>query len=192
MIAVVAYRGFTRTTVERVLRTAGVEQACFDEHFTDREECLLQALDALIARTEASVLEAIRGAGPAWPDRVRLGLQALLRALAEEPDGARVVLVECLSAGPAACERQAALLRLFPPLFAEGRALCADPGRLPPDIAEMTVGGIASILHHRVLTDRAADLPRLCGDLTYFALLPWLGHEAAAAAAYPQEPISRP
>jgi AcrR family transcriptional regulator len=192
MIATVSYRGYDGAEVERVLQSAGVTEALFDEHFADKEDCFLQALDALIARTEGRISDATGRAGPSWPERVRSGLQALLGALAEEPDGARVVLVECLGAGPAASERHDALLRLFPPLLEEGRSRCADPDRLPPDIAEMTVGGIAAILHQRALCDRTAELPRLCGDLTCFALLPWLGRDRAVAAAYPDEAISPP
>jgi AcrR family transcriptional regulator len=183
MIATASYRGYDRTTVERVLQTAGVPAALFEEHFANKEDCFLQALDALIARTESRVQEAVQRAVP-WPERVRSGLEALMRALAEDPDGARVVLVECLSAGPAACERHYALLRIFPPLLEEGRFHCADPDHLPSCVSEAMVGGIASVLHHRALTDRTGELPRLCGDLAYFALLPYLGHHRAMVAAY--------
>lgn len=182
-IATVSYRGYDRTTVERVLQTAGVPAALFEEHFASKEDCFLQALDALIARTESQVQEAVQRAAP-WPERVRSGLAALMRALAEDPDGARVVLVECLSAGPAACERHYALLRIFPPLLEEGRFHCADCDHLPPCTSEAMVGGIASVLHHRALADRTGELPRLCGDLAYFALLPYLGHHRAIVAAF--------
>ncbi len=183
MIATASYRGYDRTTVERVLQTAGVPAALFEEHFANKEDCFLQALDAVIARTESRVQEAAQRAVP-WPERVRAGLEALMRALAEDPDGARVVLVECLSAGPAASERHYALLRIFPPLLEEGRFHCADPDHLPSYISEAMVGGIASVLHHRALADRTGELPRLCGDLAYFALLPYLGHHRAMVAAY--------
>jgi AcrR family transcriptional regulator len=190
MIATASYRGYDRTTVERVLQTAGVAAAVFDEHFADKEDCFLQALDALIARIESRVLECVERAAP-WPERVRSGLGALLGALAEDPDGARVVLVECLSASPTASERHHALLRVFPPLLEEGRFHCANPDLLPTYTSEAMVGGIASILHRRALEDRTGELPRLRGDLAYFALLPYLGHHRAIVAAYAKEPISR-
>jgi AcrR family transcriptional regulator len=191
MLATASYRGYDRTTVERVLQTAEVPAALFDEHFTDKEECFLQALDALIARIEERVAEGMASAEP-WPERVRLALAGLLEALAEDPDGARVVLVECLSAGPAACERHFALMRLFPPLLEEGRFHCADPDHLPSCTAEALVGGIASILHHRALADRTGELPRLGGELAYFALLPYLGHHRALVAAYAKRTLVRP
>jgi AcrR family transcriptional regulator len=183
MIATASYRGYDRTTVERVLQTARVPAALFDEHFADKEDCFLQALDALLARIESRVAEAVESRAP-WPERVRAGLGALLSALAEDPDGARVLLVECLSAGPAANERHFALMRRFLPLLEEGRFHCADPDYLPSCISEAMVGGIVSVLHHRALADRTGELPRLCGELAYFALLPYMGHHRALVAAY--------
>jgi AcrR family transcriptional regulator len=183
LMATVSYRGYDRTTVERVLQTADVPAAIFDEHFANKEDCFLQALDELVARVEGRVLERVERDAP-WPERVRSGLEALLDALTEDPDGTRVVLVECLSAGAAADERHRALLRVFPPLREEGRFHSADADHLPPGTSEALVGGIVAILHRRALEDRTGELPRLLGDLAYFALLPYLGHHRALVAAY--------
>jgi AcrR family transcriptional regulator len=183
MIATVSYRGYDRTTMERVLQTAEVPAAVFDEHFANKEDCFLQALDELVSRIESRVLERVRRDVP-WPERVRSGLEALVGGLTEDPDGARVLLVECLSAGAAADERYRVLLRLFPPLLEEGRFHSANPDHLPPGTSEALVGGIVAILHRRALEDRTGELPRLLGDLAYFALLPYLGHHRALIAAY--------
>jgi AcrR family transcriptional regulator len=183
LIATVSYRGYERTTLERVLCTAEVPAAVFDEHFTDKEDCFLQALDELVERVESRVLERLAHQAP-WPQRVRQSLEALLEALTEDPDGTRVVLVECLSASAAASERHRALLRLFPALLEEGRFHSADPDHLPPGTSEALVGGIVAILHRRALEDRTGELPRLLSDLAYFVLLPYLGHHRALLAAY--------
>lgn len=190
MIATVSYRGYDRTTMERVLQSAAVAAAVFEEHFDDKEDCFLQALDELVARVEGRVREGIEH-GETWPERVRLGLEALLGELTEDPDGARVILVECLSAGAAADERHRALTRTFPPLLEEGRFHSANPDHLPPGTSEALVGGIVAILHRRALEDRTGELPRLLGDLAYFALLPYLGHHRALVAAYAKRPAPR-
>jgi AcrR family transcriptional regulator len=183
LIATVSYRGYEHTTVERVLCTADVPAPIFDEHFTDKEDCFLQALDELVEHIEGRVLEQLARKAP-WPERVRSGLEALLDALTEDPDGTRVLLVECLSASAAASERHRTLLRLFPPLLEEGRFHCADPDHLPAGTSEALVGGVVAILHRRALEDRTGELPRLVGDIAYFALLPYLGHHRALVAAY--------
>jgi AcrR family transcriptional regulator len=183
MIETVSYRGYDRTTLQRVLQTAEVPAAVFDEHFEHKQDCFLQALDELIESVELRVLERIRRDVP-WPERVRSGLGALLSALALDPDGARVVLVECLSAGTSAGERYHELMRIFPTLLEEGRFHSADPDHLPSGTSEALVGGILAILHRRALEDRTGELPRLLGDLAYFVLLPYLGHHRALVAAY--------
>jgi AcrR family transcriptional regulator len=182
MIETVALRGYDRTTVSRVLSSAEVQEAVFSEHFRDKQDCFLQALDDLLSRAERSALEHFQRPVP-WPERVRLALQSLLDVLASKTDGARVVLVEMLGAGPAACERQRQALALFTSLIEQGRSDSAGAECLPPQTSEAIVGGIASILHRRVLQGDTAKLPALHADLTYFALLPYLDHERALAAS---------
>lgn len=186
LVRTVALQGYDRTTIEHVLHLAKVPEPVFAEHFEDKQDCLLAALDELIARIECTILARIDGSTD-WSERVRLGLQALLAALAEHPDDTRVVLVECLSAGEPAIARLSSAVASFVPMLEEGRsaalsaALSTD--HLPPQASEAVAGGIAAILHRRVLEGRTAELPALLGDLLYFALMPYLGHDHALAAA---------
>jgi AcrR family transcriptional regulator len=182
MIETVALRGYDRTTVSRVLSSADVEEAVFSEHFRDKHDCFLQVVDDLIGRAERSALEQFRQVAP-WAERVRLALQSLLDALSRHPDAARVVFVEMLGAGPAACERQRSALALFTSLIEEGRSHSSNTEHLPAQTSEAIVGGIASIVHRRVLEGNTAELPALHADLTYFALFAYLDHERALALA---------
>jgi AcrR family transcriptional regulator len=182
MVKTVAARGYDRTTVSRVSLSADVQEAVFSEHFQDKHDCFMQAVDDLIARAERSALERFQGTAP-WHERLRLALESLLCALAGNPDGARVLVVEMLGAGPEAGERQRAALALFTSLVEQGRAISGETEHLPPQTSEAIVGGIASIVHRRVLQGSTAELPSLHADLTYFALLPYLGHDRALAMA---------
>jgi AcrR family transcriptional regulator len=188
MIETVARRGYDHTTIERVLSVAKIQAPVFDEHFENKQECFLQAIDELLGRLEQLLLERLDRPAP-WPERIQLGLQALLTALAEHPDGARVAIVEYLGAGEASIVRLQAALARFVPVLEEGLAYGADQGsaggteHLPPQTSAAIVGGIASIVHRRVLEGHTAELPALLPDLLYFALMPYLGHERAIAAA---------
>jgi AcrR family transcriptional regulator len=182
MIETAALRGYDRTTVSRVLSSADVQEAVFSEHFHDKHDCFMQAVDDLIDRVERSALEQFQRAAP-WAERVRAALASLLQALASHPDGARVVLVEMLGAGPEACERHRSALALFASLVEEGRTHSPNREHLPAQTSEAVVGGIASIVHRRVLQGSTAELPALHADLTHFALLPFLDHERALAVA---------
>jgi AcrR family transcriptional regulator len=182
MVETVALRGYDRTTVSRVLSNAGLEEATFSEHFYDKHDCFMQAADDLLGRVERDALAQFQQAAP-WSERVRLALQNLLWALARNPAGARVALVEMLGAGPESCERQRSVLALFATLIEEGRLQSADPSALPVQTSEAIVGGIASIVQRRILQGDTARLPELHADLTYFALLPYLDHERALSVA---------
>ncbi len=182
LVDTVARRGYDRTALDRVLYAADVPAPVFDEHFEDKQECLLCAIDELIGQVECMVLERISTVGP-WPERIRVGLQTLLSALACNPDGARVTMVESLNAGTRAVDRLRSAVALFVPILEEGRAHAASVEHLPPQASEAVVGGITSILHRHVLEGRTAELPALLPDLLYFALMPYLGHHRALAAA---------
>ncbi len=182
MIQTVAERGYDRTTVSRLLARADVQEALFSEHFRDKHDCFMHAIDRAIGRAESRAIALFSEACP-WPERVSRALEELLGALARDPDTADVVFVEMLGAGPAACERQREAMGLFTALLEEGRKLCAENAHLPAQTSEAIVGGIAAIVHRRALGGQLAELPSLHGDLTYFALLPYLEHERAAAVA---------
>jgi AcrR family transcriptional regulator len=182
IVKTVARRGYDRTTVSRIVREAGVAEALFSEHFHDKQDCFMQAVDELLGGVERRALE--QWERPlAWAERVRSGLGTLLEGLAGDADRARVTFVEMLMAGPRARERQCRALALFTSLVEEGRQHAVHSCHLPEQTSEAVVGGIASILHRRILEGETARLPSLHSDLTYFALLPYLDQEEAAAAA---------
>lgn len=182
MVHTVARRGYDRTTLSRVLIHAQLPEAVFEEHFHDKRDCFLQAVDGLIAHAERAALEEFHAPGD-WHEHVCRCLRRLLDGLAGSEDAARVVFVEMLAAGPAAHERQHVALELFTSLIDEGRSQSSDADGLPPQMSEAIAGGIASILHCRVLQGEASTLPSLLGDLAYFALLPYLGAERAMRVA---------
>jgi AcrR family transcriptional regulator len=187
MIETVAQRGYDRTTIERVLSAAQVPAPVFDEHFEDKQDCFLHSLDKLFGRVEQTLLASVR-CTVSWPERIQIGLRALLVELAEHPDSARVALVECLGAGDASVARLRAALARLVAILDEGRTYASERGSpggeyLPPQISVAIVGGIAAIVHRQVLEDRTAELPLLLGDLLYFALLPYLGHDSALSSS---------
>jgi AcrR family transcriptional regulator len=190
LVRTIALRGYDRTTIDRVLALAEVPGPVFDEHFADKQDCLLAALDDLLARIEMAISAQIDATTP-WSERVRIGLRTLLVVLACHPDEARVALVECLSAGePAGAYVRSAVARLVPALevgrTSEAEAPAGETDHHycpPPQTSEAVIGGIASILHRRVLEDSTAELPSLLPDLLYFALMPYLGHDRALTAA---------
>ncbi len=181
-VLTVAREGYDRTTVEAVLVLAEIPEPVFYEHFEDKQDCMLAALDEQIRWIEDAISERVEGSR-GWSERIRLGLQALLEALAGDPEGARLALVECLGAGEPVLTRLHSAVARCVPAFEQGlgEPEAADADHLPPQISEAVVGGIASILHRLALERHTDELPGLFPDLLYFALMPYLGHERALA-----------
>jgi AcrR family transcriptional regulator len=92
-------------------------------------------------------------------DRVRAGVAALLRFCAEQPDRARTVLVEALSAGPAARERRTETNRRLSELFAQPLRELRPSDRIAEVSAIALVGGFHELAYDPVDRRAPARLP---------------------------------
>lgn len=179
IIRAVAEIGYPRATVQDVIDRAGVSRPTFYQHFENKEDCFLAAFDAIAARLRERVDAAVAGAGPHWRDRLRAGLEELLRFIEAEPEMARGIVVEARAAGPPALRHRDELLEGFAAcLEAQVREELAEP---PSGIAAAgIVGGIESVLYSRIQRGGDEELRSLLPSLMYFAVLPYGGQEAAA------------
>ena len=150
--------------------------------FDDKEDCFLQAYEAALGGLTVVVADASSQATP-WPEQIRLALDALLEALSNDRDLARVVMVEVLAAGPRAIGRYTDALTNFVPLLAIGRTETRNGPQLPPQAERVIVGGLATLVHNRVAAGTVEDLQVLLPDLLYFALVPFVGSAQAAKVA---------
>ncbi|HEX7278464.1 MAG TPA: TetR/AcrR family transcriptional regulator, partial [Solirubrobacterales bacterium] len=179
MVQVVAEKGYAATTVADLTREAGVSRTTFYEHFEDKGACFLaaydNAVDALVRRVGVAYESQER-----WPERARAGLEALLAALAEEPDLARLALVDIGSAGPLAQRRYRAAVQRLTPLFDEGRDFAPAGRTLPANTSRMAIGAVTGLISDELVAGRAEYLPELLSDLLFATLVPYIGPEAAA------------
>lgn len=173
-VQVVSERGYGGTTIGRVTAAAGVTKKTFYAHFTDLDGCFLAAyqrgMDILLARMTQSYESAADR-----PDGIHAALRTLLATLAREPRFARVSLVEVNAAGPRV--RQARLDNLT--RFRDFLTGISSPP-VPDAVVDAIVGGIYSAIQVQMETGHADELPSLLPSLTYFALLPLIGREAAS------------
>ena len=113
MLRATAELGYREVSVQDVLERAGVSRPTFYEHFENKEDCFLAAFDTAAARLRERLEAAAAEAGESWRERLRLGLEELLRFVAEEPDAAMTLIVEARAACPAALLRRDELLDHF-------------------------------------------------------------------------------
>jgi AcrR family transcriptional regulator len=200
MIDVAAERGAASVTVAHIVARSGVSRRTFYELFSDREACLLAALDQAIAHAIAAVLPAYTAATGAtgsratpgspprardgkgqatWQERIRGALTAVLRFLDEEPGMARLCVVESLGAGPQALQRRTRIVHALIGAVDQGREE-AKPGKEPPLLAgEAVVGAVLAVVHARLVEPGNEPLSNLLPALMATIVLPYLGQPAA-------------
>jgi len=181
----VAEKGYAATTIEDIVRGAGVSKKTFYEHFGDKLDCFLAAYEA----ASDELLEHVRRAqddragqaqgerDAAWLDRTRAGIHAYLRWLAAEPALARVFLIEIAAAGPEALERRERLRDRY----AERMRELQVANSVPDEIFHAAVAGADDLVVRRLREGR--DLLELEPTLLYLQVSLLAGPEVAAGLA---------
>ncbi len=160
----IAERGAPATTIEAIVKEAGVSSVTFYEHFRDKEECFVAAFERAVEGLRAAL-----PAGLSWPEDAREALAALLAALDAEPARARLCFVEAQKGGSALRARYEAALE-------EAAVALADP--LAPAIA----GGLAWLLRERLELGGGDGVQDLLPRMTEIVLAPYLDAGASAPA----------
>lgn len=179
----VAANGYRATTITQIVKAASVSSRAFYELFESKEECFLDVFDAVVAHLEDLVVEAVRGE-PDWPHQVVAALRAALRFFTEEPDLARLCLVEPVTATPLIATRFRDVVidksqALKPGRLERGEA----EGELPDSTEDSLLGGLIALVSRSILIGDADSLEGLLLDLLDFVLSPYLGPEGARKLA---------
>lgn len=182
MVRVAAEKGYAATSVAEVAAVAGLAAEDFARHFAGKEECFLASYDAVSEVLVAHVAAAYeRAAGRPWPERVVAGLRALLELLAAEAEVARMAVVDVTSFGEEARLHYRLALERFVPFLEQGRECSEQGAELPPDTAQLAIGGATSLVFDEIRTGRGAELPARLPALAFAVLMPYLGAAAAEA-----------
>jgi AcrR family transcriptional regulator len=183
MLNAAADLGYLETNVQDVIDRAGVSRPTFYEHFSNKEDCFLAAFDSSAQRLRKKVESAVRKGGDVWRDRVRYGLEALLRFASREPDTARTMVVEARAASATAVRRRVELMDDFSRCLHDQAQDLLPEGPTRTDVtASGIVGGVESLLYSRLCKQEYDQLESLLPSLMYFVVLPYEGHKAASEA----------
>jgi AcrR family transcriptional regulator len=134
--ALIAEKGATGTTIEAIVKLAGVSSVTFYEHFRGKDECFVAAFERAVEELRAEVGAAVP-AGAAWSEQVGAGLEALLVAIEAEPARARLCFVEAQRGGREMAARYDA-------------ALDAVATVLDDALGQAIAGGLAWLLRERL------------------------------------------
>lgn len=177
--AVVAEKSYPETTVAEVVERASTSQRTFYEHFKNKEDAIVAALDSGSAHMLAAALPAFRRA-PDWKHAVHDTIEAMFRWGAEEPEYARMGGVAMYAAGKRALEQREMVTEGMEGLLAPGYELKPDT----PQIAAEAVGGaLYNLLYEQVNKKGPETLPEIVPTLVYVTLAPFLEAEDAYEVA---------
>jgi AcrR family transcriptional regulator len=175
LAAVVAEKGYPDTTVADVVEKASTSQRTFYEHFKNKEDAIVAALDSGSAHMLAAALPAFRRA-PDWKNAVHDTIEAMFAFGAEEPEYARMGGVEMYAAGKRALDQREVVTEGMEGLLAPGYELKPDT---PPIAAEAVGGALYSLLYDHVNRKGPETLPQIVPILVYVTLAPFLEAEDA-------------
>jgi AcrR family transcriptional regulator len=187
MLESVGTKGYERTTVQDALENAGLYRQAFYDHFEDKEDCYLQALEAGSAWIELAMREAA-ALEKTWRGQLRAALTELLGFLDQQPEVGRALLVEVHAAGSSAVGRRTEAMERAVAMMDLAREE-SDQGA-PEISAEAVVAGILAVLHTRLAAHQTNGYARLLPELMYLAVLPYFGPDAAAAEMRAEGPFS--
>ena len=178
MAEVVCERGVVDVSVAHVVERAGVSRRTFYELFDDREDCFLAAFQEAIARAGGYV-EAGYAPEADWAERVRGALEALLGFLEDEPVLARLAVVESMGGGARALALRRRVIDRMVAAVDAGREKMNGSSSNTELTAEAVVGGVASVVHGRLVSGESTRPMELVNPLMSMIVLPYLGPDAA-------------
>jgi AcrR family transcriptional regulator len=91
--------GYHGTTVPMIVEASGASTGSFYFYFRNKEDVFAAALDGFGARIAAALNEAIDAAGPEPKRKMRAAIERLVTFMAENPDEARIFIVETSGLG---------------------------------------------------------------------------------------------
>jgi AcrR family transcriptional regulator len=178
LAVLVSEQPYGTTTVEDVVRTAGMSARTFYEQFSGKEELMACAIESACAQTVAVGSSAFHRNAD-WPLSLRSAFEATFSFLASRPALATLLTVAIYEAGDRILGSR---LHGLSPLLGliEGRA----PGweRLSRTETSLLGGGLLWLTYTQVRRHGPSTLPVLAPMCTYLLLSPLIGPELACAA----------
>jgi AcrR family transcriptional regulator len=182
----IAAKGYEATTEEDICAEAHIALRVFHEHFPGKQEAAISALEAGADQRMAHCQEAFQLAST-WPEAIWAACEAYTDWMANEPDFARLGLVEILAIGPPGRELLRSLLDAFALFLQPGYRFAPRDTPSARTVDESVADTIFGLLHGHVVEDSPETLPTIVPELARAVLTPFLGAERAEAFVADQQ-----
>ena len=139
--------GYQATSIEQLCTRAGVSTRSFYEHFSAREELLIELHDDLNARALQAVGHAIAGTDPNdLRARAYAGVRAYFDVMTKDPRWARIAVVESVGVSAAAERHRAEAIGRFATLIELETERMAAAGIVPPGDYRLTAAALVGAI----------------------------------------------
>jgi AcrR family transcriptional regulator len=178
MVAVVDEKGFEATTVADLIALSGVSRTTFYEHFDDKRDCFVAAVESLVDSTMELAARRFAAAG-SMETRARALLDTYVELVVSQPAASRMFFVESYAAGPGAVNTIWRAIEGFESLIAE----IPELGEVPDEMRKAVIGALYLMVHSRLYRRQEGELTALAPQLWDWAL--------SYAPPHPQLPSPR-
>ena len=158
---------------------AAISLSTFYEHFADKRDAVLGALEMSGAQIMALAVPAARRAG-GWQEGVRALYEAICAYFVAEPEMAELATVGVYGAGPQALARRDRVIDSLAAMLAPG---FEENPAAPAVSAEAIAATVYALMREQVRSEGPESLGAVVPLATYITLVTFVGPERALAVA---------
>jgi len=154
IVQLVAEKGYADVTIGEIVSRAGTAKRTFYDHFSDKPQCFLAALDGISDALVASSTRLFSSASGSVRERCEYAIRGYLELLVSMPSAAKVFYLEAVAAGPEVVTRNHDVLLRFARgivALSKGAAAAGEGWELTEMHALGVVGAIHHIIHGQIL-----------------------------------------
>jgi len=193
MVEAVAESGYAGTSVRQVVGLAGVSRRSFYEQFPNKQACFLAAYDVIAGDGLRRIRRAHEGSEGPLEERLRAGLHAFTEGMRANWNGARLVIVEAQTVGPAGLAGLRRTTAACEQMLSVSFEREPDRGGVTMPVVRAIVGGLHWISSLRLRKGDERQLPTLAEEMLQWTLLFPSGFaRSVLARALEPMPRSRP
>ncbi len=177
--AIVAEKGYGAMSTDDIAAAAAISLSTFYEHFADKRDAVLAALEMSGAQIMALAVPAARRAG-SWQEGVRALYETICAYFVAEPEIAELATVGVYGAGPQALARRDRVIDSLAAMLAPG---FEENPQAPQVSAEAIAAIVYGLMREQVRSEGAESLGAVVPLATYITLVSFVGPERAFAVA---------
>jgi AcrR family transcriptional regulator len=169
MVAVVDEKGFEATSVADLIALSGVSRTTFYEHFSDKRDCFVAAVEAIVDATMELAAKRYAAADGS-EGRARALLDTYVGLIVAQPAASRMCFIESYAAGPGALNSIWRAVEGFESLTREVTAETPGLQGMPAEMLSALIGAFYLIVHSRLYRGEEGELTELTPQLWEWAL----------------------